>query len=591
MSSLGRPRLSALVCSVMFLACELICRPWAEMGVADDWSYVRSAQLLAQTGHVHYVGWASAIVGWQFYLGAASIKLFGFSFTAARLPTLLIALLTACLMQRTLVRFGISEGNAVLGTLTFVLSPLFMQLSATMMTDVPGFFSVLACLYGCLRALQSLRDRDAVLWIGLAVAVNTVCGTSRQLAWLGVLVLVPSTLWLLRGRRRVLTYGLAATALGYLGVFALWHSFSAQPFTLLEPVPVAPFSLDVAKMLGHWYVRAILEIALLLIPLFVPYIAALRSLPARAFAGMAGLVLGSAALLYGLGGTPELRSLFYPFLINWVGPHAGFEGTMLASNPPIIFGMLELHLLSAIVLFGMLSFGTVLLARPRAIEPPAPYPLSWPQILVLLAPLTLLYLALLSHRALEGIYDRYLLVPIFIALICILLYSQQHLKVRWHLATGTALAATAFYGILCTHNTFALDRARVVLAQEIHATGVPFNHVDLGWEMNGWYELQLADHVNAPFIANAASAYHFYPTPPQSGCHSTFLPYGYFPHFAPQYGIAFQPGLCEGPAPFAPVSYATWPLLHPTTLYVVRYPLPAESPIEIESHRPAAADK
>jgi hypothetical protein len=278
------------------------------MGISDDWSYIRSAQLLAQTGHIHYVGWSTPILGWQLFLGAAFIKLFGFSFTAARVPTLLIALLTAYLMQRTLVRFGISERNAVLGTLTFVLSPLFMPLSATMMTDVPGFFSILGCIYGCVRALQAIRDRDAILWLCLAVAVNALCGTSRQIAWLGVLVLVPSTLFLLRSRRIVLLYSLAATALGFAFVFSTLHWFNVQPYMQPEPFSLPPFHLQAWMMVTHWYVKASVLVGLLIFPLTLPYFAALRRLSLRQWAGMAAFT----AFVYSLGRTAEIRSSSTP---------------------------------------------------------------------------------------------------------------------------------------------------------------------------------------------------------------------------------------------------------------------------------------
>ena len=93
----------AILCAITFMLCEAVSRPYAEMGVCDDWSYIRTAQLLAQTGHIHYIGWAAAMIGWQLYPAALFLKLFGFSFTAARLFTFLVAVLTTFLMQRIFV--------------------------------------------------------------------------------------------------------------------------------------------------------------------------------------------------------------------------------------------------------------------------------------------------------------------------------------------------------------------------------------------------------------------------------------------------------------------------------------------------------
>ena len=131
----------------------LATHPVAEIGMNDDWSYVQTARILAQTGHIVYNGQGAPILGWQLFLAAPFIKLFGPSFAAIRASTLLVALLTAFLAQRTLVRTGINSRNATIGTLTLVLSPLFLSLSLSFMTDVGGLFCILLCLYACLRAL------------------------------------------------------------------------------------------------------------------------------------------------------------------------------------------------------------------------------------------------------------------------------------------------------------------------------------------------------------------------------------------------------------------------------------------------------
>ncbi len=82
------------------------------------------------SGHCHHRAGSS-------YLGAAFIKLRTYSFTAVPMSTLLIAMALAFVVQRTLARSGISEYNAILGTLAFVLSSLHLLLSVTFMTDIP----------------------------------------------------------------------------------------------------------------------------------------------------------------------------------------------------------------------------------------------------------------------------------------------------------------------------------------------------------------------------------------------------------------------------------------------------------------------
>jgi dolichyl-phosphate-mannose--protein O-mannosyl transferase len=161
------------------------------MGICDDGPYILIAQKLAATGHIFYNGNTTPFLGWQLYLGAAFIKLFGFSFTAVRMSTLLVAMVLAFVLQRTLVRANINERNATIGTLALVLSPLYLMLSVTFMSDIFGLFAVVLCLYGCLGALQSSTDRSTIAWLCFAVIINAVCGSSRQIAWLGILVCFP----------------------------------------------------------------------------------------------------------------------------------------------------------------------------------------------------------------------------------------------------------------------------------------------------------------------------------------------------------------------------------------------------------------
>jgi hypothetical protein len=120
----------ALLCSLLLGFCTLASYPFVEMAQCDDFSYIRSAKTLAETGHIIYYGWASAMLGWQLALGALFIKIFGFSFSATYASVLLVALATAFLLQRTFVLLGLRETNAAFATLTLVLSPLFLPLSS-----------------------------------------------------------------------------------------------------------------------------------------------------------------------------------------------------------------------------------------------------------------------------------------------------------------------------------------------------------------------------------------------------------------------------------------------------------------------------
>ena len=119
--------------------------------IIDDWSYIWSAKVLAEPGRLVYTGWSSSVLGWQLYLGALFIKSFGFSFTATRIPVMLLSLLSTALMHRIFVRLNIAPWSATIATLSVVLSPMFLTLSTTFMSDIPGLIAVfvLVCPIFC----------------------------------------------------------------------------------------------------------------------------------------------------------------------------------------------------------------------------------------------------------------------------------------------------------------------------------------------------------------------------------------------------------------------------------------------------------
>jgi hypothetical protein len=133
----------------------------------------------------------------------------------------------------------------------------------------------------------------------------------------------------------------------------------------------------------------------------------------------------------------------------------------------------------------------------------------------------------------------------------------------------------AIYGIAVTHNMFALYRARVAIAAELRAAGVPDTSVDNGWEYNLGVELRHSDFVNESTIVVPAHAYVPTPPPPAGIC-STLWAYDATPHIHPLYGISFDPNACNGPAPFAPVTYSRWLASTPGTLYVVNFVAPSK---------------
>lgn len=570
----------ALLCALMPAVCYVLVRPYAEIGIDDDWSYVKTAQVLVATGHLVYNGWATAMLGWQLYLGALLVKVFGFSFTVVRLSSLLEAMATGWLLQQTMVRAGLTERNATLATLTVIVSPLFLPLATTFMTDISGLLAIVLCLYQCVRALQASSEAHAAAWIVAAALTNAVGGTARQIAWLGVLVMVPSAVWLLRRSKRVLVAGALSCAVGWVLVYGAMQWFARQPYALPEPLVPRGLSMHSALRAIWTALQAVAELALWSAPILLVFSGRVRWRDRHArrylLAGIvfavlwfvAGAWIGRpgetlAPFMFGDTAVPVLRSLAAK---AWAG-EGGNWGLFAARC-----------LLTAVALSGLLcAWVAVLTRRTTEHEPAAGRGVSWRELGVLLGPFATAYVLLLMPRMAVGdAYDRYLL-PLLALLLLVAARLLQE-KVRRELPWWSAalIAGFGIFSVMATHDMFALYRGYVAAMQEVRATGVPETAVLGPWEAQGWTQVEKGGYVNDPRIRVPANAY-VKPEPrvstPNCGWGVVgFLPWT--PVLKPRYALTLDAGVCEGESEFAPVEYRTWLPPRAKRVYLVR--LPAE---------------
>jgi hypothetical protein len=529
------------------------------------------ARHLAATGHIVYNGWGATMLGWQLYLGAALIKLFGFSFTTVRMSTLLVAIAMAFVLQRILVRAGITERTATIGTLALVLSPLYLMLSVTFMTDIFGLFGVVLCLYGCLRALQSSTTRAAIGWLCFAVAANAICGTSRQIAWLGILVMVPSTLWLLRAQRRVLIVGAAATFAGTLFIIACMQWLSRQPYS--KPEHLLPTAFPVARMLSE-LIHTFLDVPFLLLPIVALFLPEIRKSSRRAKVAISIVSLGYVVLAVHWGHAHP-GFLLEPTLGDWVNVHGLPEIMFLQGIPPIFIHPWIQILLTIVSIGGLIGVVASLLRTRGESHLSRPSEgVSWRQLGVLLGPFAIANILLLVPRSSGWLYERYTLALLVVALLFLLRYYEERIHLSLPFASVLLVGIMAIYGIIVTHNMFALYRARLAMAAEIRASGIPDTSVDNGWEYNFEVEIEHAGFINDEKIVLPAHAYIPAPPLPEGTC--PIFSWDSTPIVRPVYGVSFDPNACYGTGPFAPVHYSRWPYSTPGILYVVRYTPPSK---------------
>ena len=202
------------------------------------------------------------------------LKTFGFSFTGMRLSMLPIDAITVYLFHQILRRFGLNSQNAVFGTIALALSPLFLPCAASFMTDIPGLLVIFLCLYMCLRAVQTTSPRASLLWLCSATAVNVAGGTVRQIAWLGALVMVPSTAWLLRDRRFIKPAACFLWLFTLAGVLGCLHWFNTQPYSVPEHIIWARLTWMTLPHLAAQFAKTLACVALVIFPVSVAWLPA-----------------------------------------------------------------------------------------------------------------------------------------------------------------------------------------------------------------------------------------------------------------------------------------------------------------------------
>jgi hypothetical protein len=554
-------RRNALLCALAVAVCILLTRPFLEMPVNDDFSYTRSAFDYAHTGHILYNGWATAMLGWQIVWGGLAARLFGDSFTAVRLSLLPFAMGSVYLMYMVLARFGANAWNASIGALTLGLSPMFIPLAASFMSDVPALFSILLCLYMCQLAVDASTDRAAILWLTFASAINVLDGTVRQIVWLGALVMVPSAAWLMRSRRRVAFAAVAMWPLSAVGVAAFLHWFQLQPYS----VPLRIWEPPAHDLLAIPFYRRmlylLLTVFLLCLPLLIAFLTATRSIERRyrlaCYAGMACAALGLIAALQ----HRVVNLVLWPWMTNVLTIY-GTNYFPDLTNPAVILPpwlrfAITLLLLVCLVSLGVLVVRCMQSASRTAGERIASH--SWRAAFVLTIPFTASYTFLIVLRAMHhDLPDRYVLILFPTAIIVLLLYFQHSVGDRLPSAAIAVLAILAMYSTAVTHDYFSTQRARFEASQEVERSGVPRYFIHAFAEYDAWTQLLAAGHINDENIQIPPGAHRLVQNrhPPPLPCRFWYS--DLVPAIHPHYVVVFQPSPCFTSTTFPAVKYRLW---------------------------------
>ncbi len=476
---------NTLLALFAILIALFLVHPIAEVGMDDDWSYIRTAHDLALTGQLRYNGWAAPIIGFQAYWAALFIRLAGFSFTITRVSVELLTVLFIPVVMRMFRAAGLTLENALFSTLALLLSPLTLPLIASFMTDVPGFLLFAAALWCALEAWKSADDKAALRWMWAAAVAGAVSGTVRQIYWAAIgwflLVLLVKKL---QGRARISGGICLAVTMGF--AVAVNHWQSVQPYTASVSPAAAYADQDWADLWNRGtnrVARFFVGCSILLLPVtsvFAPrwFRVLPRWLPGVVAVAAAGLAYFLAQPL--------------PWVGNLLSPDGVLRSGLVApGDKPVVLSRVAILIIATTGITGLVC-GLAAIWRLRI-----RMTVDFVRLAVLTAPFLALYVALIAARGpVFGLFDRYTLPLTTVAMVMLLLVFQRVSDKGLPAIAWVLLGVFAFYAVATTHDSFSGARARLAVAEKLRRGGLKRTEILGGFEFDCWTQVDATGYVN-----------------------------------------------------------------------------------------------
>jgi len=539
------------LCVVVVAGAMLLVWPFANIAYGDDFGYADVALKLAQTGHFVYNGWEFAMILSHAIWGALFIHVFGFSFQCLRFSTIPFALGAVALCYLLVRRTGLKPPQAFFVTLLLGLSPLFLPLSVTYMTDIPCLFFTLASLYALARAAEDGAHSRGYFWLALGAAVGVVGGTGRQVVWLVPLAVLPYLAWIRRRQPWFAIASVCAWVLVASGVSGITAWANRQPY-IAQQLSV-PGELRLALKQPLWEINITARLALMLLFVILP---ADLPLLLRAWtdtwrgARLRQILVGILflALILAIFVHPSLASIpWLNSMFNW----EGINGSAPLFGRPIVLTK-PIRALVALTVYGSACILAGELLGFRRLARRAWGFLSAPPdsqfALAAMSLFSAVYFVLLAIRGAEiDLFDRYLLPMIPWAATVLLLWFEaenrgaEQLRRRAMPLAWAILAVLGAYAVLSTQDFWSLARARVAATQRLEAAGIPRTSIDAGLEYNGWTQLLATGRMNDRWVKNPPGAYH--------------SEFGVTPDVVPFYRLEYRPTAESAPTEFGSVPY------------------------------------
>lgn len=155
---------------LLYAFAALLIRPFEDLPFYDDWTYAWSVAHLLKTGQLEILDWSVHYPLPQIIWGALFCLPFGFSFSALRLSTILLASIGVLALYGTVRECGRTRSVSLAGALILLANPVYFLLSFSFMTDVPFVSLSNIAFFFITRGLS--RKRNVEIWVGCAIGVS-----------------------------------------------------------------------------------------------------------------------------------------------------------------------------------------------------------------------------------------------------------------------------------------------------------------------------------------------------------------------------------------------------------------------------------
>jgi Dolichyl-phosphate-mannose-protein mannosyltransferase len=447
---------------LLYFSAAILLHLFANVPLHDDWTYAWSVEHFLKTGKLQVLDWSIHYPFAQILWGTLFCLPFGFSFSALRVSTVVLAWLGALALYGTLRELGRARSESFIAALVLIANPVFFVLSFSFMTDVPFVSVSNIAFFFIVRGFS--RKSSLELWLGCAFGVIGFFIRQIAIAIPGAVLLYVIFAPSFRSRKYlvppfIVSLLICFTPLLIAKTFGLTSQYTSREWVVDKWIH--QYELGIPGLL-----RVIMHSGLALFPMSVPLFAS-SCRRARFWGVLAVLLLLTAcSVLF----TPEIPK---PLEGMWNLIALGKERHLLRGLPDPDF--LPSWLNYSLLVFALFSSAGILM---KVID-----------VAVNQAPLRLFVWYAFSHFVLiMAVWlfdawgsDRYSIV-LLPPLIVILANSQLKSK-----TTIAGIAVLSLISMLVTWSETQNNRAAAKGLAWLRDKGIPFAEIDAGYALDGWY--------------------------------------------------------------------------------------------------------